>query len=313
MTWYYASGGQQLGPVDEAALDDLVRQGVVRDETLIWKSGMAGWQPHGTVRPRAAVPVPAPAAAPLQAAPMNSPAAQPAVETRYCSECGRPHPANQLYTMGTAAVCASCYPAYMQRTSMPQGGAQMPQTGSAMQPMGAPMQQMGAPHMGMPMQMAGGGRWRFGGFWIRFLARIIDGILVGIVSTIIRLPLAMLMGGGAILSGIGRDSDPSAALAALPMIFGLMGVSFLIQIALGLVYEVYFLTTRGATVGKMALGLRVVTAEGGPISIGLAAGRFFASYLSGMILLIGYIMAGFDLEKRSLHDRICNTRVIYTR
>jgi uncharacterized RDD family membrane protein YckC len=173
--------------------------------------------------------------------------------------------------------------------------------------MGAPMQQMGQP------QMAGPGQWHYGGFWIRFLARIIDGILVGIVSMIIRIPLALLMGGGAFLSTLGQDQNPAAALAAVPMIFGLAGISFLVQIALGLAYEVYFLTTRGATVGKMALGLRVIRADGGPISAGLAAGRFFASYLSGIILLIGYIIAAFDLEKRSLHDRICNTRVIYSR
>ena len=46
MKWYYAEGGKQIGPVDESALDDLVRQGVVRDDTLVWREGMAAWQPH---------------------------------------------------------------------------------------------------------------------------------------------------------------------------------------------------------------------------------------------------------------------------
>src|SRR5437016_2075482 len=111
MTWYYASGGQQLGPVDEAALDDLVRQGVVRDDTLVWKSGMSGWQPHGTVRPRPEALVAAPAMSPSSAqasgpglgggpAPAAGSAAAPQpsqAEMRYCSECGRPHPASLLY------------------------------------------------------------------------------------------------------------------------------------------------------------------------------------------------------------------------
>jgi hypothetical protein len=35
MNWYYADGGRQAGPVDETALDELVRQGVVRDDTLV--------------------------------------------------------------------------------------------------------------------------------------------------------------------------------------------------------------------------------------------------------------------------------------
>ena len=51
MTWFYADGGRQMGPVEEFALDDLVRQGVVRDDTLVWREGMASWQAHGMVRP----------------------------------------------------------------------------------------------------------------------------------------------------------------------------------------------------------------------------------------------------------------------
>ena len=60
----------------------------------------------------------------------------------------------------------------------------------------------------------------------------------------------------------------------------------------------------------MALNLRVVTPEGGDIGYLRALGRHVAEWISGFILLIGYIMAAFDAEKRTLHDRICNTRVI---
>jgi len=47
-----------------------------------------------------------------------------------------------------------------------------------------------------------------------------------------------------------------------------------------------------------------------PITYGRATGRCFAEILSGMICYIGYLMAAFDEEKRALHDRICNTRVV---
>jgi uncharacterized RDD family membrane protein YckC len=94
---------------------------------------------------------------------------------------------------------------------------------------------------------------------------------------------------------------------------GVMGISTLIGLALGAAYEVYFLTAHGATPGKMALGLRVIRTDGGPISPMLALGRHFALFLSGFIFMIGYIMAAFDPEKRALHDRICETRVIYSR
>jgi uncharacterized RDD family membrane protein YckC len=66
----------------------------------------------------------------------------------------------------------------------------------------------------------------------------------------------------------------------------------------------------GATLGKMAAKIRVVTADGGKVSYGRATGRYFAKLLSAFTCLIGFIMAAFDEEKRALHDRICNTRVI---
>jgi uncharacterized RDD family membrane protein YckC len=67
----------------------------------------------------------------------------------------------------------------------------------------------------------------------------------------------------------------------------------------------------GATVGKMACGIRVVGADGKSVGYGKSTGRYFAKMLSYIIILIGYIMAAFDDEKRSLHDRLCETRVVY--
>jgi uncharacterized RDD family membrane protein YckC len=77
-----------------------------------------------------------------------------------------------------------------------------------------------------------------------------------------------------------------------------------------LTYEVVFLGKYGATPGKMALKLKVIRADGLPMSYGLAAGRYLGKILSGMLLLIGFIIAAFDEQKRALHDRICDTRVV---
>ena len=84
----------------------------------------------------------------------------------------------------------------------------------------------------------------------------------------------------------------------------------LVLMALQVAYEVYFIGRFGATLGKMALKLKVVRPDGSPVSYMRALGRHFAKYLSAIILLIGYIMAAFDEEKRALHDRICDTRVV---
>jgi uncharacterized RDD family membrane protein YckC len=149
----------------------------------------------------------------------------------------------------------------------------------------------------------------YGGFWIRFLARLIDGIIVGVLNAIIRIPLMLMFGIGTIgMGGLGRGG-----LIFGPAMAGMLGISTLIGLAIGAAYEVYFLSAHGATPGKMALGLRVIRADGGPISPMLALGRHFAMWISAFILMIGYIMAGLDPEKRALHDRICETRVIYSR
>jgi uncharacterized RDD family membrane protein YckC len=292
MNWYYADGGRQAGPVDEAALDELVRQGVVRDDTLVWRDGLQSWQPHGVVRPRPAPPPPPPPppAPPIPAPPMAPP--PPAAEVRYCAECGRPYQAYELSTVGSVAVCSLCRPTVMQRMNLnPFQPAAQPYTQPFTQPV-----------------MAGGRR--YAGFWIRFVARIIDALLVGIVSSIILIPLAFLGIGGVSMI---NTRDPATALAALPALIGVIGITSILRIALFAAYEVYFVSTRGATPGKMALGLKIIRADGGQVPVGLATGRFFAQFLSAFILYIGYIMAGFDVEKRSLHDRICDTRVIYSR
>jgi uncharacterized RDD family membrane protein YckC len=145
---------------------------------------------------------------------------------------------------------------------------------------------------------------RYAGFWIRFVARVIDAALLGVVNAVIRIPLAVMLGLG---TGRGRD------LIFLPVVMSLIGISVAISIAVGVVYEVYLVSTRGGTLGKLILGLKIVRADGSPVPAGLAAGRYFAQWLSGAILMIGYIMAGFDPEKRALHDRICETRVVYAR
>ena len=92
----------------------------------------------------------------------------------------------------------------------------------------------------------------------------------------------------------------------MPLRITLMIVQYIIQFG----YEVFFIGKFGATPGKMALKIKVINADGSKVSYLKALGRLFAYFLSGIILGIGLIMAAFDDEKRALHDRICNTRVI---
>ncbi len=93
----------------------------------------------------------------------------------------------------------------------------------------------------------------------------------------------------------------------------MLGLTVLISMCLTLAYNVYFVSTRGATPGKMVLGLKIIRSDGSPVSAGRALGRYLGYILSGLILYIGFIIAGFDSEKRALHDHLADTRVIYTK
>ncbi len=136
--------------------------------------------------------------------------------------------------------------------------------------------------------VAPAGEMVFAGFWIRVGAKIIDAIILAVVGYVI----------GFLINFTIRHAIAGAVLQNT--------ISFVLSIS----YTIYFLGKYGATLGKMACGLKVMRPDGEKISYARACGRFFAEFLSSIILCIGYILVAFDDEKRALHDRICDTRVI---
>ena len=139
------------------------------------------------------------------------------------------------------------------------------------------------------------GTMEFAGFWIRFGALAIDAFIMWIINLVIFIPVGMLVPTS--------PENPFVLLSVMPVIL-------LLQYAIPAAYDTWFIGKYGATPGKMACKLKVVVEDNGRVSYLRAFGRHFAKWLSAMILLIGYIMAAFDEEKRTLHDRICETRVI---
>ncbi len=137
----------------------------------------------------------------------------------------------------------------------------------------------------------------YAGFWIRVGAYLIDTIILGVVNFVFGIVLGIIG-----LSAMGGD-DPSQGML-------IQGMLTLINMAIYVFYETFFVGKWGATIGKMACGLKIVTPEGEPISYLRSFGRYFAKIVSSFVLCIGYIMVGFDDEKRALHDRMCSTRVI---
>lgn len=131
----------------------------------------------------------------------------------------------------------------------------------------------------------------------RFGALILDGLILGGVNFM----LGMMA--GLAIAPLTR-TQPSAAIV-------LQLVLFAVNLSIGIAYEVILIGKYGATLGKMACKIKVVTADGGSVSYGRALGRYFAKMLSGCTFMIGYVIAIFDDQKRALHDHICNTRVVY--
>ena len=190
---------------------------------------------------------------------LNAPAN---VGSRSCAQCGRPFPPDELAAFGSVLVCGACKPAYAQK---------------------------------LREGVLTTGRLHYAGFWIRFGATLIDGIVEIVVLMIV---------GGLAFGIAGFDTGNQTAMAFA------QGIFFLAQLVLNFSYEVWFIGKMGATPGKLACGLMVVSADGTKISYQRSMARFGAKLISSITLCIGYLIAAFDVEKRTLHDRICDTRVI---
>jgi uncharacterized RDD family membrane protein YckC len=192
--------------------------------------------------------------------------------TLYCGECGRPAATDDLARFGELLICPDCKNSYAQK--LREGVA--------------------------PAQTT-----LYAGFWVRFVAWLIDAIIMMVVGGIINFAVV------GTLFNIPRPEpgqDPAALLASLA---GIYGVVYLVNMVIGCTYEAFFVSSSlSATPGKLALGLKVLRPGGGRVTLGRAVGRYFAKVLSAMILCIGYIIAAFDAQKRGLHDMICDTRVV---
>jgi len=130
------------------------------------------------------------------------------------------------------------------------------------------------------------------GFWIRFVAVMIDAMVLFVAQGIL-FGTGWILANGTMAGGM--------ALKSTVNLFGTL---------IGAAYGIVFHWRWGQTIGKMALQIKVVSMDGGPLSLGQATGRYFATFLSAVILCIGFIMVGFRSDKRALHDLLAGTRVI---
>ena len=248
--WYYADAERQRqGPLSAEELALRFHQGKLRLDTLVWREGLADWQPLRSFTGELAL---------------------------------HQSPSETFYTPVEATPAAA-----------PASAAGTPLADSVYAPPSAALEGANTAVLG--------GEVVYAGFWKRVAANIIDSVVIGLVGGII----------GAIIGGI--------LGAALGMNGGLGGGGFLaIQLITNLVsivitagyYAWFHSSTNRATLGKMAIGIKVVRSDGEAISFLRGIGRYFGFLLSSLILGIGLLMAAFTERKQALHDMLCDTLVV---
>lgn len=143
-------------------------------------------------------------------------------------------------------------------------------------------------------------------FWPRVLAAIIDGLVI----LVMQLPiLAALVFAGVI--GFTPSDLEAMQTPEGQRFLNLMSIPLsLLEIA----YYTVMNGTWGATLGKMALGMKIVRADGRPISYGIAFLRIVVKLiLQQCTCSLMYLSVAVNAEHRGWHDQIVGTRVIWTR
>ncbi len=159
---------------------------------------------------------------------------------------------------------------------------------------------------------SGGRATAYAGFWLRFVAHIIDGLIVGTGVMALFIPLILLTGGAAQLAVLqdhrGGPPDPVIIASMLSVLFTFIAAALLVT---WLYYAYLESSDWQATVGKRVMSIYVTSLTGQPITFLHATGRYFSKIVTGLIPFgIGYIMAGFTERRQALHDMIAGTLVL---
>ncbi|PJA96409.1 MAG: RDD family protein [Ignavibacteriales bacterium CG_4_9_14_3_um_filter_34_10] len=165
--------------------------------------------------------------------------------------------------------------------------------------------------------------FKYAGFWKRFLAHLIDQILIGFVSLVIIIPVFFAFGfgvfsqfknqGGADFENVSFQSNHYQDLSIAEIsvvVFTILFITALSIVINWLYYALMESSARQATIGKSTLNLKVTDLTGNRISFGRATGRYFAKILSGLVFGIGYIIMVFSPRKQTLHDMLSGCIVI---
>lgn len=250
--WYYADAyNKQQGPVTGQDMRALYQQGLLNDQSLIWREGMEGWQVLSSQPDLLQLPTP------------------PSLEVSGIDL------RQDIQSINTGSA------------ALPGGG------GWSNPPAVSPADHTWIVH---------------GGLWRRFAANCIDGVVTSLLSALFLFPLALIFG---VSMGALLELD---AEAGPPIVFTTL--NWAITLALPAVYFAWMhSSSTQASIGKLAVGIKVCRPDGERLSFLRALGRYVAYTLfvlltCGLGLLISGLMVAFSERKQALHDMICDSLVV---
>ena len=138
---------------------------------------------------------------------------------------------------------------------------------------------------------------QYAGFWRRFAAYLIDSMVIAFALT----NFASLLSRQLVVSITNAQTLNTYLATAIVVMSLLLTWAY---------YSGMESSPLQATIGKLVVGIYVTDLQGQRISFGRATGRWFGKIISGAILLIGYLMAGFTEKKQALHDKMAGCLVL---
>ena len=292
--WYYSDYERnRLGPVAARDLADLHHAGQLQPDTLVWREGMPQWRPWREVMTQALNEAAGHASAAAEAMPLSAGVNPYAMaEPMPAAVASQPsHASSPGQSPGTLSAAGTL------------------SAGTNPYAMAEPQSPYAPPRSAVhsSSNYVAGGEVVYAGFWKRFAAYFIDTLLIGIVTWVVQM---IVMAGFGASGGLASRGDPGAMIASAG-VFGFLFGMILLPLGMQAVYFAWMHSSdRQATLGKMAVGIKVTGDDGQAISFARGIGRYFATILSSLILCIGYIMAGFTERKRALHDMVASTLVV---
>jgi len=270
MKWYYAERKKPFGPIDEKEFRYLIDRGTILPDTLVWRSGMKEWKPLSEVNIDERTETD-------DKTKVHKPEVQKPEELKAAEEIE-----TEYESVENLADCIQCGEQFDKKEMILTKDRWICRSCESHMAIQSPETTMAAEGM------------QYADFWIRAGAKIIDIFILYTIGFVVSV----------FLSPFGSPPDDPEFTMTFPILANFF------QLIIAVSYTTYFLGKYAATPGKMAFNLKVVTPDGKKVAYSQACFRYFAEIISSLIFFIGYLMAIFDAERRTLHDRIANTRVV---